>query len=58
MVIYTSQIAEYRDSLSELGEAYRDVFGRHYPPMALIGISELFDPAALVELLCVAVLPE
>ena len=58
MVIYTTDIAAYRDNLSSLGEAYRSVFGRHYPPMALIGVSELFDPAALVELICVAVVPD
>lgn len=58
MTIYTSDIAGYRSSLRPLGEAYRDVFGRHYPPMALLGISELFDPRAKVELVCVAVVPD
>ena len=58
MVIYTSAIEEYRSRLGEIGEVYRAVFGRHYPPMALFGISELFDPAAVVELVCVAVVPE
>lgn len=58
MTIYTSDIESYRASLGELGGAYRAVFGKHYPPMALFGISELFDPAAKVELLCVAVIPD
>ncbi len=58
MVIYTTEIANYRENLTELGHAYRAVFGRHFPPMALIGVSDLFDPAAVVELLCVAVVPE
>lgn len=58
MTIYTSDIAGYRDDLQRLGERYRAVFGRHYPPMALFGISELFDPAAVVELVCVAVVPD
>jgi enamine deaminase RidA (YjgF/YER057c/UK114 family) len=57
MIIYTSEIASYRENLQQLGEAYRSVFGRHYPPMALLGVSELFDPAAQVELVCVAVVP-
>lgn len=56
MVIYTTDLGAYRRSLAPLGEAYRQVFGRHYPAMALIGVAELFDPAAKVELLCTAVL--
>jgi len=58
MTIYTSEIAGYRAQLKEIGEAYREVFGKHYPPMALFGISEFFDPTAKVELVCVAVVPE
>ncbi len=58
MIIYTTDVESYRNSLGPLGERYRAVFGRHYPPMALLGIEELFDPEALVELVCVAVVPE
>jgi enamine deaminase RidA (YjgF/YER057c/UK114 family) len=58
MTIYTTDIQTYRDSLGPIGAAYRDVFGRHFPPMALIGVSELFDPKARVELVCVAVVPD
>lgn len=58
MTIYTTDITEYRENLAPLGERYRAVFGRHYPPMALLGIGELFDPAAIVELVCVAVIPD
>lgn len=58
MIIYTTDIVGYRENLAPLGERYRAVFGRHYPPMALFGIQDLFDPAALVELVCVAVVPD
>lgn len=58
MTIYTTDIDGYRQNLGSLGERYRSVFGRHYPPMALFGIDDLFDPAATVELVCVAVVPE
>lgn len=57
MTIYTSDIVAYRENLGPIGDAYRAVFGRHYPPMALIGVTELMDPKALVELVCVAVVP-
>lgn len=58
MVIYTSAMGDYRNNLREIGVEYRKVFGKHFPPMALLGVSELFDPEALVELVCVAVVPE
>lgn len=58
MTIYTSDIDAYRANLKPIGVAYRETFGDHYPPMALFGISELFDPRATVELVCVAVAPE
>jgi enamine deaminase RidA (YjgF/YER057c/UK114 family) len=56
MTIYTTDLQAYREGLEPIGVAYREVFGKHYPPMALIGVSELFDPEALVELVCVAVI--
>ncbi|REK17502.1 MAG: RidA family protein [Actinobacteria bacterium] len=54
MTIYTTDVAAYRDNLPEVGKAYRDVFGRHFPAMALIGVSELVDPRAIVEITAVA----
>lgn len=58
MTIYTSAMEEYRKSLRAIGVSYRAAFGKHFPPMALIGVSELFDPKAQVELVCVAVVPD
>lgn len=55
--IYVTDVPAYRSLRSELGKAYREAFGHHYPPMALIGITELFDPAAVVELVALAVIP-
>jgi enamine deaminase RidA (YjgF/YER057c/UK114 family) len=57
MTVYTTAVGEYRERQRDLGVAYREVFGKHYPPMALLGIAELFDPQAKVELVCVAVVP-
>ena len=57
MTIYVTDVAAYRSSLEELGAAYRQHFGRHYPAIALFEVSSLYDPAALVELVCTAVVP-
>ncbi len=57
MLICTTDMAAYRSALPELGAVYRTQLGRHYPATALLGVAELYDPAALVELICVAVVP-
>ena len=55
--IFVTDVGAYGRRRRELGEAYRAVFGHHYPPMALLGVNELFDPAAQVELVGTAVIP-
>lgn len=57
MVIYVTDVASYRAALDELGDVYREHFGRHYPALALFEVSGLFDPSAQVELVCTAVVP-
>jgi enamine deaminase RidA (YjgF/YER057c/UK114 family) len=56
LVVYVTDVGEYRDSLSELGAVWRRHFGRRYPAMALVGVAALFEPDAKVELMGVAVL--
>ncbi|MGH2806186.1 MAG: RidA family protein [Actinomycetota bacterium] len=58
MQIYVTDIAEYRNSLKGLADAYQKHLGRHYPAIALLGVNDLFDPAAKVELVATAVIPE
>jgi enamine deaminase RidA (YjgF/YER057c/UK114 family) len=58
LVVYTTDIDEYRASLSELGAVWRTHFGKRYPAMALVGVAALFEPEAKVELMGVAVLPD
>jgi enamine deaminase RidA (YjgF/YER057c/UK114 family) len=53
--IFVTDADAYRSSLDELGAVYRTHFGRHYPAVALFEVSSLFDPGALVELVCIAV---
>jgi enamine deaminase RidA (YjgF/YER057c/UK114 family) len=53
---YVTDIAAYRASLKEMGPVYREVMGRHFPAMAVIGVSALVEPDALVEIEATAVL--
>ncbi|MEU3020407.1 MULTISPECIES: RidA family protein [unclassified Nocardiopsis] len=57
LTIYTTDVPGYRAATREIGRAYRAHLGRHYPAMALLGVVELFEPDALVELVGVAVVP-
>jgi enamine deaminase RidA (YjgF/YER057c/UK114 family) len=58
MQIFVTDAAAYRNGLRELGSVYRAHFGRHYPAMALLEVKALFDPAARIELMAVAVIPD
>jgi enamine deaminase RidA (YjgF/YER057c/UK114 family) len=55
--IFVTDVAAYHSALKELGAAWRDVFGRHYPAMGLFGVTGLFVPEARVELMGIAVIP-
>jgi len=55
MQIFVTHIDEYLRASKEVGEAYRRHFGRHYPAMALLEVRRLFDPAAKIELMAIAV---
>jgi enamine deaminase RidA (YjgF/YER057c/UK114 family) len=54
--VFVTNLAAYRLALAALGTVWRQHFGRRYPAMALIGVTELFDPRALIELVGIAVL--
>ncbi|HEY7584760.1 MAG TPA: RidA family protein [Acidimicrobiia bacterium] len=57
MQILVTDVDDYRASLSDIGEVYRTVFGRHFPAMTLVGVRELFDPKAVVEIVVVGYRP-
>jgi enamine deaminase RidA (YjgF/YER057c/UK114 family) len=54
--VFVTTVAEYKESLPALARVWRRHFGRRYPAMGLFGVTELYDPAAKVELMGVAVL--
>jgi enamine deaminase RidA (YjgF/YER057c/UK114 family) len=58
ILIFTTDPAGYRASLEPIGSLWRRHFGRHYPAVAWFAVSELFDPDAVIELVCTAVVPE
>lgn len=54
---YVVDMDEYLANLKELGRVYRDVFGAHYPAMALVQVVRLVEKAARVEIEATAVIP-
>ncbi len=53
---YVTDKKEYLARQREVGEAYRRVFGRHFPAMTMVEVSALVEDAALVEIEATAVL--
>ena len=56
LVMYATDVPAYRASLSDVGAAYRRVVGRHFPAMALVGVTELVEPSAMIEIVATAVI--
>ena len=54
---YVLDKAEYLAALKEVGLAYRELMGRHYPAMAVVQVSGLIEPEARLEIEATAVVP-
>jgi len=54
---YVLDMDEYLAARRELGAAYRDVLGDHFPAMALVQVGRLFEPEARLEIEATAVVP-
>jgi len=49
LTIYATDLADYRSRGKEIGAVWRRLAGTQYPAMAAVGVSRLWDTAALVE---------
>jgi enamine deaminase RidA (YjgF/YER057c/UK114 family) len=49
LTVYAVDLADYRARGKEIGAVWRRLAGRTYPAMAAVGVSRLWDEAALVE---------
>jgi enamine deaminase RidA (YjgF/YER057c/UK114 family) len=55
---YVLDKQEYLGALKEVGAAYRELMGRHYPVMAVLQVSGLVEDAARLEIEATAVIPD
>jgi enamine deaminase RidA (YjgF/YER057c/UK114 family) len=58
LTCYVTSIDEYLASAKEIGAAWREIMGRHYPAMALVEVVRLVEREAKVEIEATAVVPE
>jgi len=55
---YVLDKKEYLGALAQVGAAYRELMGRHYPTMAVVQVSGLVEDEARLEIEATAVIPE
>ena len=48
----------YRAGARDIGPAFRDTFGKHFPSMTMVQVVALLDPDAMVEIECFAVVED
>jgi enamine deaminase RidA (YjgF/YER057c/UK114 family) len=58
LTCYVTSIDEYLEGAKEIGAAWREIMGRHYPAMALVEVVRLVERDAKVEIEATAVVPE
>ena len=55
---YVLDKQEYLAALNEIGAAYRELMGRHYPAMTVVQVSGLVEDRARLEIEATAVVPD
>jgi enamine deaminase RidA (YjgF/YER057c/UK114 family) len=55
---YVLDKKEYVSSYKQLGAAYREIIGSHFPAMTAVQVTSLIEVAARVEIEATAVVPE
>ncbi len=50
MTWYVKGLDAYRDNLANIGRTYREIMGKNFPAMAVVGVSDLVEREALLEI--------
>jgi enamine deaminase RidA (YjgF/YER057c/UK114 family) len=50
MTVYVTDKRRYLAALKDVGAAWRESMGRHYPAMALVQVADLLEEGAMVEI--------
>jgi len=57
LLIFVTDKDEYSSRLRDIGAAYRQLMGKHFPAMTLVEVSSLLEHLAKVEIEALAVIP-
>jgi enamine deaminase RidA (YjgF/YER057c/UK114 family) len=57
LLIFVTDKDEYASRLRDIGSAYRQLMGKHFPAMTLVEVSSLLERLAKVEIEALAVIP-
>lgn len=57
MTWYVTDKREYLAASARIGDAYREIIGKHYPAMTLVQVAALLEDRAKVEIEATAVVP-
>jgi enamine deaminase RidA (YjgF/YER057c/UK114 family) len=55
LTVYVTDKRQYLAATAEIGAAYREFLGKHYPAMSLVQVADLLEDGALVEIEATAV---
>ena len=58
MTWYFTDKKEYLANLKGIGQAYREIIGRHFPEMAAMQVVALVEDRAKIEIQATAIIPE
>jgi enamine deaminase RidA (YjgF/YER057c/UK114 family) len=58
MTCYVTSRDEYVAGAAQIGGAWRELMGRHFPAMAVVEVSALVEPEAKVEIEATAMVPD
>ncbi|MGH8165934.1 MAG: RidA family protein [Woeseiaceae bacterium] len=56
MTWYVKGLDLYRNNMRDVGRVYLDIIGKHFPTMAVVGVTDLVEPEALIEIETTAVI--
>ncbi|MBL8898809.1 MAG: RidA family protein [Planctomycetes bacterium] len=57
ITIYVVDKRQYLAGAKQVGEAWREILGKHFPAMSLVQVADLLEEGALVEVEATAILP-
>jgi len=58
MTWYVKNLDDYRENLPAIGEAYREIIGKNFPAMAVVGVTDLVEKEAVIEIETTAVVED